>query len=57
MMTISSPAGRRLAKAVAEYEDRRMEPGGEDRVIELIEASREAGSELVAQNFHKCEGD
>lgn len=57
MMSISSPAGRRLAEAVAEHDEKRLEPGAEDRTIELIEAALQAGRELVADNFHLMEGD
>ncbi|MDW5376820.1 hypothetical protein R6258_07785 [Halomonas sp. HP20-15] len=61
MMSISSPAGKRLAKARAAVK------ASQERDIPLIdryrihrefeEAAEALADELVAQNFHEMEGD
>ena len=60
MMTISSPAGRRLAKAKAELDQAEAENHPRRVVIadyDFRKAAQEVADELMASGFHLMDGD
>jgi hypothetical protein len=59
MIMISSPAGRRLARVKARLDEivAAGETAPEEMVAEYERAADAVADELIADNFHKCEGD
>ena len=57
MMTISSPAGRRLARAKAAIDEGPMGLEGIDAWVEFEEAATAVADELIADRHHESEGD
>lgn len=57
MMSISSAAGKRLAKAKAALDNGPTGIDGLDAWVEFEEAANAVADELVEQRFHLMEGD